>query len=151
MFDLVPFGRRHGLPKTFREMDDLFKRVWHEFPFTEHAADFEGEWLPRLDISEGAKEITVRAELPGLEQKDLDISLDGDFLTIKGEKKKEHEETDKHFHRVERTFGTFSRTLRLPTEIETTKVDASFKNGILTIVLPKTKESQKKITHVKVH
>ena len=153
MFDLVPFGRRprHEVQDFFRGMDDLLKQIWHDFPTSEVTGNFGAEWTPRLDVTEGKKEITVKADLPGLESKDLDILIERDLLTIKGERKHEKEEKNEHFHRVERTYGVFNRTLRLPTEVDKDKVDATFKNGVLTITRPKTEEARKHITHVKVH
>jgi len=137
-------------------MDELFKRVWHDFPFTDYplaevSTDAGVDWTPRIDISESEKAITVKAELPGLETKDLDISLERDILTIKGEKKQEKEETGGDYRRVERCFGSFYRAIRLPAEVKKDKIDATFKNGVLKIVLTKTDEAKQQITHVKVH
>ncbi len=144
--------RRNELVDPFRGMNELAERLWHGFPFGEIAEkEFETEFMPNVDISETDKQVTVKAELPGIAREDIDISLDENYLIIKGEKKQEKEETGKHFHRLERTFGSFYRSLRLPTLVEKDKIDATFKDGVLTVVLPKSEEAKKKITHVTVH
>ena len=152
MFGIVPVRRRNELADPFRGMNELMQRLWEGFPFGELAEkEFGTEWVPSVDISETDKQLTVKAELPGMTREDIDISLDENYLIIKGEKKQEKEETDKHFHRVERTFGSFYRSLRLPAGVEKDKIDATYKDGVLTVVLPKSEEAKKKITHVNVH
>lgn len=152
MFGLVPYRRRGELLDPFRRMDELMKRAWHDFPFGELIEQEGGkEWLPNVDISETEKEITVKAELPGIDKKNIDISLDENHLVIRGEKKQEKEETGKHFYRVERSFGSFYRSLDLPATVEKDRIDATYKDGVLTIVLPKSEEAKQKITHVAVH
>jgi HSP20 family protein len=102
-----------------------------------------GTLAPRVDVSETGKEVTLKVELPGVEEKDIDVSLSGNQLTIKGEKKAEHESKDdkdaegRVFHRVERSFGAFQRTMTVPFDVEPDKVSAVFKDGVLTLTLPK--------------
>ena len=152
MFGLVPVKRRNELLDPFRRMDELMRRTWGDFPFGELVEkEFGTEWVPSVDISETEKEITVKAELPGIDKKDIEISLDENHLIIKGEKRGETEETGKHFHRVERTFGSFYRSLLLPATVAKDKIDAAYKDGVLTVVLPKSEEAKKRVTHVKVH
>ena len=152
MFGLVPFRSRNELVDPFRRMDELMRRAWGDFPFGGALEnEFGTEWVPSVDISETEKEITVKAEIPGMEKKDIEISLDEGHLIIKGEKRGETEETGKHFHRVERTYGSFYRSLELPAVVEKDKIDATYKDGVLTVVLPKSAEAKQKITHVKVH
>lgn len=102
---------------------------------------------PRVNISETDKELRITAELPGVEQKDIDITLTGGDLVIKGEKKSESEEKKddkgRSYHRAERSFGSFARRMALPFEVEAGKIDATFKDGVLTLVLPKPAEAQK--------
>ena len=95
-------------------------------------------FTPRVDVSETDKEITVSVELPGMDQKDIDVSLARDALTIKGEKKEEKEEQGKDYYRMERSYGSFTRSVPLPAEVDTDKVQATFKKGVLDISLPKT-------------
>jgi HSP20 family protein len=108
------------------------------------------EWWPSVDMSETKDNFIVKAELPGLEAKDVDVSISGDVLTIKGEKKKEEEEKDEHHHSVERYYGSFQRSFRLPSNVKSDKVDATFDKGILKVTLPKVEEAKKKKIEVKV-
>jgi HSP20 family protein len=97
-------------------------------------------------VSETAKAVIVKAEIPGMEAKDIDIAITGDVLTIRGERRQEKEEKDENTHLVERRYGSFSRSIGLPAEVEADKVDATYKNGVLKITMTKTKKaSQKKI------
>lgn len=91
-----------------------------------------------MNVSETDKEIRITAELPGVTEQDLDISLDDDVLTIRGEKKFERKDEKENFHFVERSYGTFQRSLRLPYAIESEQVQANFENGVLTVAVPKT-------------
>jgi HSP20 family protein len=115
-------------------MDRLFERFF-ESPWTEVPA--LGDWTPALDVSEGKDAITVKAELPGVNANDIAVSLEGDVLTIKGEKEQKKEEKDERQHRLERSWGAFMRSVRLPAPVDGSKVTAAFKNGVITITLPK--------------
>jgi HSP20 family protein len=115
-------------------MDRLFERFF-ESPWAELPA--LGEWTPALDVSEGKDVITVKAELPGVDPKEINISLEGDRLTIKGEKEEKKEDKDERRHRVERSYGAFMRSVALPEPVDASKVSAMFKNGVVTITLPK--------------
>jgi len=134
-----PFGMEIGALR--KEMDDLFNRFLGEFPLTRRMAE---EWRPSVDISETKNNFVVKAELPGLEAKDVNVSISGDMLTIKGEKKKEEEEKDEHHHYVERYYGSFQRTFQLPNTVKTDKIDATFEKGVLKVTLPKKPEAKKK-------
>jgi HSP20 family protein len=127
------------------EMDRLFDEFYgDEFSLGPLFKGIEGlgDFAPKMDIDETEKEITVSAELPGLKPEDVDISLDDNILTIQGEKKEEKEEKDKHSYHMERSFGSFARSVRLPSEVDTGKIDASLKDGLLKITLPKSQEAQ---------
>jgi len=125
-----------SLSQFRHEMETLFDRFFDK-PFA--PMRFEtGEWFPALDVAETDKEIIVRAEIPGMEAKDIDISLKGNLLTLKGERKQESEKKEENFHRMERAYGNFSRTIQLPVEVDEEKVAAVYKKGILQINLPKT-------------
>jgi HSP20 family protein len=117
-----------------QEMDRLFDRFleprWDAF-------EAAGEWAPKLDVSETKDAIIVKAEIPGVEQKDIEVSLQEGALTIKGEKHQEKEEKDERHHRVERSYGAFMRSITLPASVEGDKVTAAFKNGLLTVTMPK--------------
>lgn len=102
----------------------------------------EGGFYPRMEVAETDKEITVTAELPGIEQKDIEIALSDGVLTLKGEKKQSSEERKDGAYYSERSFGAFTRSVTLPVEVDENKVEATYKDGVLKIRLPKT-ESQK--------
>jgi HSP20 family protein len=138
-----PFGE---LSSIRREMDRLWNRVFGETPL---ARTFPEEWSPRVDLSETKDSFIVNAELPGLDAKDVDVSISGNVITIRGEKKKEEEEKDDHHH-VERYYGSFQRSFQLPANVITDKIDASFDKGVLKVVLPKTEEAKKKEIQIKV-
>jgi len=113
--------------------------------------DVEGEdtWLPDLDVSETDKELIVRAEVPGIEKDDIDITLTDGLLTIRGEKKHEKEEKEENYHRIERRYGSFARTLRLPGDVKHDKIDASYKDGVLKLVIPKPEKAMAKKIEIK--
>ena len=151
MFDLMPWRKRAGsdLVGFKKEMDSLFNRFFDiDFPLSR---DFiqAGEWAPRLDVAESEKQITVKAEIPGCDVGDIDISLEGRRLTIKGEKKEEKEEKEKNYLRVERAHGHFTRTLELPTDVDESAVEATYKKGVLKVVLNKTTPSENKKIEIK--
>lgn len=147
MSSLVPWRRRDELTGFRREMDRLFDRFFEGWPFRLSAE--EGEWAPSVDVSETAKEVIVKAELPGMAPKDVDVTVRGDVLSLRGERKKEEEEKGENFHRVERSYGAFARSIRLPAEVDAAKVKATYKNGVLNISLPKTKAASAKKIEVK--
>jgi HSP20 family protein len=147
MNSLIPRKQERQLTTLRREMDRLFDRFFEGWPFRLLAE--EAGWEPSLDVSETAKEILVKAELPGMDPKDIDLSVRGDILTLAGERKQEKEEKGENFHRVERTYGSFSRSVRLPAEVDPGKVDATYKDGVLKITLRKTKEAASKKIEVK--
>ena len=121
MRGLMPWA---GTGNQRPEMDRLFDRL--------------GEWTPSMDISETKDSLVAKIEVPGLEQEDIQISLQENQLTIKGERKKETGEKEERYHRMERMYGSFIRSIRLPVAVDASKVTASFKNGLLTVTLPKT-------------
>lgn len=145
--EIVPF-RPFGVLSSFRkEMDRLWDQVGGETPF---ARTFGEVWSPLVDISETKDSLVVKADLPGLEAKDVKVSISGEVLTIKGEKKTEEEEKDEHYHCVERYSGSFQRVFRLPSGVEGDKIAATFDKGVLKVTLPKVEEAKKKEIEVKV-
>lgn len=145
---LVPFSfgglaRRGDDPfvSLHREIDRLFDEFSRGMPLTWRPAAKGGVDL-RVDVSETDKEIKVTAELPGVDEKDIEVILAGDLLTIKGEKKAEQERKEENYHLIERSYGAFARSLRLPYAVEEKNVQAEFKKGVLTITLPKPAEVQ---------
>ena len=96
-------------------------------------------WVPPVDIYQnGDHELVLKAELPEMAREDIDITVENYVLTIKGEKRHEKEEKDERYHRMERSYGAFARSVRLPVAVDGSKVNATFKNGLLTVTLPKT-------------
>ena len=119
-----------------RQMDHLFESFLGRDPFDTG----KGEWVPSIDEVESDREIVVRAELPGVDEKDLSVTLQGNMLTIKGEKKSEKEEKGKNFHRSESYYGAFQRTLPLTVSVDAEKIKADYKKGVLQVHLPKKPE-----------
>ena len=107
-------------------------------------------WLPAIDVRETEEALVVEADVPGLGKDDLEITVLDDVLTIKGEKKREHDETKENYHRLERHYGSFQRSITLPSSVDSTKVAAQFKNGVLHIDLPKREEAKPREIKVEV-
>jgi HSP20 family protein len=102
------------------------------------------------DVVEGDKDYRITAELPGMSEKDIEIALVGDVLTLKGEKKEEHEEKGESRYVAERRYGTFQRSFALPEDVDAEKIAASFKNGVITVTLPKRPDAQPKQRKIEV-
>jgi HSP20 family protein len=135
----LPAERRGALetPQRTRSVFDLIDDLWRS-PFETSLAQTMGQMeYPALNISEDEKNITVEAELPGMDSKDIDISLQNNMLVLQGEKRFEEEKKEGSYHRIERSYGSFSRTIPLSSTVDEDKVKASFKNGVLTVTLPK--------------
>jgi len=139
----------------FRQFRSQFDRLFEDFFGDYGASTGRGEAAalpaisPSLDVAETEKAYEISVELPGVAEKDLDVSVSEGVLSIKGEKRSESEEKDKNFHRVERSYGSFERRLTLPAEADAEKIDAGFANGVLTVTIPKAegaKETVKKIS-----
>lgn len=143
--ELTPWRRSSALRPLWREMDDLWNRFWGEMPATEPSLG----WAPSVDISETDGNVLVKAELPGLDAKDIDVDVTGNVLTLKGEKKTEEEKKEERYYYRERHYGAFQRSFQLPAGVQSDKVDAEFKNGVLTINIPKSEESKQKKIEVK--
>ena len=129
-----------------RLVDDFFKGFGLR-PFSEEMESF-GAFNPTVDMTEDESSVQVTAELPGMDEKDIEINLTRDSLTIKGEKKTESENKDKESYYMERSFGSFTRVLPIPADVDPEKAEAVFKKGVLNITLPKLvkeKTAQKKI------
>ncbi len=111
--------------------------------------DFERTAYPVMDLLEKNNEIVLTAEIPGMDKKDIDISVHDNILTIRGEKKHEKKEEKENYLWMERSYGVFTRSIRLPDHVDTKKVEASYKNGLLTLVMPKTEDAQPKKIEVR--
>jgi HSP20 family protein len=141
--------RRRGLSRTeprtgfFEEIEDAMSRMWDQGA---------GGWtfgasVPSLDVSETEKAVEVKLDVPGVTAKEIDIKLNGNLLTVSGERKEEEEKKGKTFHRIERRYGSFSRSITLPCKVQEDEVAAEYHDGVLSITLPKSEEAKsKKIT-----
>ncbi len=137
---LVPIHRRNrnGLTRLHGDIDDLFDSFFRglDRPFAGYKA-----W-PAIDVAEEEDAIVVRAEVPGCKADDIDISVYGNTLTISGEKKLSEEKKEKGYYHVESTYGSFRRELTLPTDVDQAKIDATCKDGVLSITLPKAEKAK---------
>jgi len=143
--ELAPF-------REFERMRRDMDRFWDSFleGGLRKRTEEGGEWFPSLDVAETKNELVVKAEVPGMDPKNIDISISDGVLTIKGEKKEEKEEKEADYHLVERSYGAFTRSIRLPAEAQSGKINASYKNGVLKLTLPKSEEAKKKEIKIKV-
>jgi HSP20 family protein len=150
---LAPAGWR-PLESLRREVDRLFEdfsRGSLRFPFRTLAFDLEPFWrgevswatAPAVDVVEKDKGYEITAELPGMDEKNIELTVSGRMLRIKGEKNEEKEEKKKDYHLSERRYGSFERSFGIPEGVDEDKIDASFKKGVLTVTLPKRPEAQK--------
>jgi len=134
------------------ELSNIEKRM-RKF-FEDFDAPFSGDWglknwnfnsnvfTPRVDVTEDNENLYVHAEIPGVDKKDLKINVSGDVLTISGEKKTEQRDEKKNYYRVERNYGSFSRSFTLPAEVIVDRISADYKDGVLNVTLPKTEEAK---------
>ena len=146
--DLVPFRRRQGtgLARLQDEINDLFGRLFGDWSSPMLA---QGTYWPALDVVEVEDSVTVKAELPGMKPDDINVSVQGNTLSITGEKKEETEEKKEGYYHSERRFARFRRDLLLPADVDSEKVDAAYKEGLLTITMPKTEAAKAKAVKVK--
>jgi HSP20 family protein len=132
---LVPYIRRTEAPIATRLFEDFF----NDFPATMWG-DQKESWTPAVDILEKDGNLILHAELPGMSEKEIDVKLEGNTLTLKGERKMDKEEKKNNYHRVESFYGSFTRSFRLPETVDTEKISADYKNGILTVTIPQKPE-----------
>ncbi len=156
--DLVPWARKDHAPEPKsddqnpiaglqREMNHVFESFWTR------AGDLDWPWTggdPKSDVVETEDSVEVSIELPGMEMKDIEVSVTDDMLTVKGEKKVERQEAKKGYYLSERSYGAIYRTIPMPPGVDGEKAEARFKNGVLTIKLPQTPEAQAKVRRVEV-
>ncbi len=141
---LVPW-RGEDIDRLRGEIDRMFERFWGEAPVSMRAA----LWQPYIDLTETEDAFLVRGELPGIDPKEIDIDLAGRTLTLKGEKRRERKEEDETHRLIERSYGCFRRTVELPAEVKPEEVSATYKNGVLTVTLPKSERARTKRIPVK--
>ena len=145
---LVPYlGSRSEVPAVGRLFEDFFK----DFSFGDSWLDTGESWMPSVDILEKDGNLILRAELPGMTEKEIDLKLEGNILTLKGERKIENDDNKGTWHRIESYHGSFTRSFRLPETIDMEKIGADYKNGVLTITLPQKPEVKPREIPVAVH
>jgi HSP20 family protein len=144
--------RRERESETFMRPFDEMRRLMQDFWMRplEDWGTWGEEFVPKVDVKEEEKEILVSAELPGMDQKDINVTVTEDSVRISGEKKHEEEKEEKGYYRRETSYGSFERVIDLPTEVNDEKVEAEFRNGVLTIKLPKSEEAQAKHKKIKI-
>jgi HSP20 family protein len=161
---LIPWGRNSSPPSAYRDedrspflslhrevnrlFDDVFRTFDSRLPAFSSLTSFNGGW-PNVEVSETDKDIQVSAEMPGLDEKDVEVMLSDGVLTLKGEKRSEAEDKDRWFS--ERFYGHFERRIPLWTEVEEDKIEARFKNGVLRIVLPKSAKAQAQVKRIAIN
>jgi HSP20 family protein len=141
----------------FRDLENLENRLaslWGRAPARTNGGHDEtaslAEWSPPVDITEDDKEYTIKAELPDIKKEDVKVTVQDGVLNITGERKLEKEEKGKKYHRIERAYGSFQRSFTVPENADSSKVNASFKDGVLMVKLPKTEKAQSKKVQVEV-
>jgi HSP20 family protein len=138
--------------RDLAQMQDRINRIFGAAYRGDDDVLSRGDWMPPVDIFENDQhEIVLKAELPGISREDIDIRVENNLLTIRGERKREQETKQESYHRVERVYGSFSRSFSLPSTINTEKVGAEFKDGVLTVVLPAREEAKPRQIQVKVN
>ncbi len=139
---LMPFGDFETMRREMDRIMDSFAGAPRRF--------MEAEWIPSLDVKENKNEYIVKAEIPGMKMEDIDISFSDGLLSIKGEKNQEEKKEEENYHLIERSYGSFARFVQLPGEVDSDKIKAEYKDGILEVILPKSEKAKKKEIKIKV-
>lgn len=140
----------------FKEMDELNRRLTSFFalsptrPGDGKESMILAEWAPLVDITEDEKEYLIKAELPEVRKEDVKVTVENRVLSVTGERRLEKEEKDKKYHRIERAYGSFTRSFTVPDDADDSKVSAEFRDGVLTLRLPKNEKARPKSVEVKV-
>ncbi|MDX9703844.1 MAG: Hsp20/alpha crystallin family protein [Candidatus Auribacterota bacterium] len=147
--ELVRRPKEKGLWSDLFEIRDHFNRLF-DTPLLNTDSAREGFFAPEVDITGNDDEITIKADLPGIDAKNVKIDVRDNVLTITGERKEENEKKEKNYYRSERFFGTFQRSFALPDGLDQEKVKASYKNGVLTVAIPKSEKVKPKQISIEV-
>jgi HSP20 family protein len=154
--EVAPWRPFSELARMERDMERMFEDFWTRpwfglgWPRRFRALEEVAPRAPAIEIYEEKDDVVVKAELPGMKREDLELNISDNLLTIKGEKKKEEEVKEKGYYYSERSYGSFTRTVEIPKDVQTDKVRASFKDGVLEIRIPKTEEAKRKEVKIKV-
>ncbi len=144
---IVKYNPFRELRAMQEQMNRLLDLAWNKEPSEELR---EGIWQPPVDIFEDAESLIIKAELPGIDQKDIDVRIEDNTLTLRGERRQDQEVRKENYHRIERYYGSFQRSFSLPATIDQEKIKATCDRGVLTIVLPKKEEIKPKQISVEV-
>ena len=133
-----------GIARLREEMHDLFSRFFGDEDRTSPLEAWPGGFgrMPRMDLAESENDVAVTVELPGVDPKEVNIQVTGNVLNVSGERKQEKEEKKRDYHYMERSFGSFHRSVQLPSTVDAEKVDATFRNGVLTVKLAKRADAK---------
>jgi HSP20 family protein len=140
---------RDPIWKEFGTLGNRLNRMF-EMQREDDSNDFLGAWSPAVDIYDKGNEVVIHAELPGIRKDDIDIRVENNVLTIRGKKERKEEVKEEGYFRTERAYGTFSRSFSLPTTVDVAKITAEYKDGVLTLTLPKAEEAKPRQIDVKV-
>jgi len=146
---LMRGGPWRKMARSEQEMEELLGRFFREWPWPWKAGEARG-WAPPVDMLDRKDEVILRADLPGLEQKDIEVAVEEGILTIRGERREEKEAKEEDYYCCERWAGAFFRSLNLPPGVDPGQIKATFKNGVLEVRLPKTKEAKGKKIQIRV-
>jgi HSP20 family protein len=146
--ELVPYRNERGIGTFQRQMNRLFDDFFGDGSWP--GLWTRSEWTPAIDVSESEEELVVQAEVPGISRDDLEITVTGNTLTLRGEKKEQREEKQGSVHREERSYGSFTRTIGLPSSVDPGRVDAGMKDGVLRIRIAKKEEAKPRQVEVKI-
>jgi HSP20 family protein len=148
----VPTVRKTDLPsRLWPEAAPLFEEFFSDLPFFRSMEGHRDSWMPAVDILEKEGSLILRAEVPGINQKDMELKLEGNVLTMKGERKLSAEGKSDNYHRIESYHGSFSRSFTLPETVDRDKIQADYKDGVLTITIPQKPEVKPREIPVSVH
>ena len=137
--------------REFAAMQDRMNRLFGSVHLRDEDTGIRGSWVPSVDIYEtDGHDLVVRAELPGMSREDIDVSVENSTLVLKGEKKFDADVKEESYRRIERTYGTFQRSFTLPNTVDTSRIGAEFKNGVLTVKLPFREEARPRTINVDV-
>ena len=147
--ELIKWSHLPTISSLQNEMNRMLDRFFKSGDLSDFGME-TGAWIPPIDLAETDEKFVIKAEIPGIDPKEIDISVKDNVLLIKGEKKEEKEEKGKNYYRMERRYGGFSRSIDLPSSVDTNKVTAEYKNGVLEITLQKKEDVKPKQISVKV-
>ena len=147
MTKMMRFDPFRDLQTLKDKMDRLFEDTFHR---SEGSDIFQGAWAPSVDVYESESALVMEAELPGVQKNDVKVTVENGVLTLKGERKFDKETKEENYHRIERSYGSFSRSFTLPTAVDPSKIEATQKDGVLKVVIPKKPEAKPQEIEVKV-